>query len=180
VSSNPQATPTDLRWVQPQIEPGYHELRDRENRVVSVLRFEPRPAVAWQYSDQRRARAEAGSAHWDLRIERSGFGGWLGLSAKVLIAGSDSAQVSAGPYFVTGTLEFPGGRTLTWQGGAARSASAFVDGSGRPVIRFDPGSIIDRVNAYVAVEPSTSDARTGPLMAAIGLYLRLAMNKVFK
>ena len=169
--------PAGLRWQQPQVEPGFHELRDGEDHTIATLRFEPRPAVVWQLKDQRRARVDAGASRWDLSIERPGIAGWFGLSAIVSITGRTSGEFHAGAGFISGTLESPG-EPLKWQGGAARSASAFVDTRGETVVRFNPGSVFDRINAYVDVSPNAGDR--WPFLAALGLYLRLAMNKVFK
>lgn len=169
--------PGGLRWQQPQVEPGFHELRDGEDHTVATLRFEPRPAVVWQLKDQRRARVDAGTSHWDLWVERPGISGWFGLAALVQFTGRTSGEFHAGAGFISGTLEGPG-EPLKWQGGAARSASAWVDTEGRTIVRFNPGSILDRINAHVEVSAAAGDR--WPFLAALGLYLRLAMNKIFK
>jgi hypothetical protein len=172
--------PEGLLWVQSQMEPGYHELRAAGDQVIGKLRFAPRPAFVWEYKNERRARAEVGSLHWDFRIERKGLAGLLGIGASVPVAGSDTGNFAARASFITGTLELVSGRRFRWNGGAARSPSAFNDESGKLLVEFEPGSMAERVNTYVKVQPAASGISEWPLLVALGLYLRLAMTKTFR
>lgn len=172
--------PEGLRWAQPQIEPRYHELRDSGDRVHGTLRFAPKGAVVWAYKDRRRARAEFGPSHWDLWIERSGLSGLLGFSAKVVITGRPNGVVNGGAYFLEATIELENGRRLRWSGGAARSPSTVLDETGAQIVQFEPGSIFERINTYVNFQPAGAQLTEWPLIAAVGLYLRLTMNKPFK
>ena len=168
------------RWMQPQTEPGYHELRTGDGSVAGTLRFLPKPAVAWGYTNRRQAHAEIGGRRWDFWIERKGLSGLLGTAATVQITGTDTGTVAAGAFFVRGTLELAGGRRAQWSGGPTRGGPPeFQDEHDRTLVRFETGSIFDRVNAYVVADPGAGSA-DWPLLVALGLYLRLAMNKVFR
>ena len=57
--------------------------------------------------------------------------------------------------------------------------SAFVDDGGRTMLQFRSGSRFTRVNAYVDVQPEAVDLAEWPLLAVLGLYLRLLMNRVY-
>jgi hypothetical protein len=162
------------------MEPGYHELRAADDRVIATLRFEPRPAFRWREPNLRRARAEAGSAHWDLSTVRKGLSGSIGLTATVLITGSNSGNFRSKAFFMTGTLELAGGRCFQWRGGTVSGPSTFSDDEGKVLIRFDRGSIFERINTYVDVQPEAAGLSDWLLLAVLGLYLRLAMNKVFR
>lgn len=170
-----------LRWVQPQIEPGHHELRDSREQLVATLEFQPRPAVSWGYTDRRQARGEAGTAGWDFWIERPGLGGFLGISANVSITGTDTGTLKAGTNFIRGTLQLASGRSFQWDGGATRrGSSTFSDEGGRLLIRFREGSMMERVNTHIDLQPETADLPEKMLLISLGLYLRIAMTKVFR
>ena len=172
--------PDGLRWVQPQMEPGYHELRDTAEQIHGKLRFAPGKAIQWAYTDRRRARAEIGTLRWDFSIERTGIAGLLGFGARVPMTGADTGNFAARASFIAGTLELAGGGTFRWNGGAARAASAFTDEHGKLLVEFEPGSMPDRVSTYVNVQPAASGLSQWPLLVALGLYLRLAMTKTFR
>lgn len=172
--------PGGLRWVQAGLEPGTHDLQGADNVSIATLRFAPKPAISWNYTDRRRARAEHGARHWDLRIERGGIAGMLGIRASVVLSGSNTGTLTAAAYFITGALELDNGHRYRWDGGMARSLSAFNDHDGTLLIRFDPGSLSDRVNTYLHVEPEAARLGDWPLLAILGLYLRLAMTKTFR
>ena len=163
--------------MQPHIERRYHELRAADGQVIAKLTFEPTPVIGWSFSEYRRARAEAGSSHWDLSIERKGFWARLGVTATVLIAGSDSGAVPLRMFLMKGTLELDG-RRCQWSGGGESGSCAFRDEGGQELVGFDGGSIFVLVNTYVRVHPEAGGA--WPLLAVLGLYLRLAANKVFR
>ena len=161
VTSDPGAR---LRWCQPELPQslGHHELRGADDRVLGTLQFQPKPAVTWVYTDRRLAVAEVESGRWEFSVERKGVAGFFGLAATVHVTGADSGGVEAGVFFSTGTLRLTTGRQFQWSGGAARRGpSAF------------------RANT-VEVEPAASTVAERRLLIALGLYLRLAMNKVFR
>ena len=170
-----------LRWIPAKDGAGnYYELRD-DNRVLSTLRFSPKPAVTWGYTDRRHATADAGSARWEFWITRKGFLGSLGLRATVHVTGSHAGEIAAGAFFFNGMLQLDHGRCFKWSGGATEgSNSKFLDEGERVLIIFSSGSIFDKVNAYVEVQPEGLAVSECPLLLALGLYLRLAMNKVYR
>jgi len=170
----------DLRWVQDGVLPGSHDLRAGDGASIATVRFEPRPTISWSYTDRRRARAACGQQHWDLRIERSGIMGLLGIRASVRVSGSDVGAFAAGAFFLTGILELSGGRSFRWDGGMERSRSVFEDASGQLLIGFEPGSMAERINTYLDVRPNAAYLLEWPLLAVLGLYLRLAMSKTFR
>lgn len=170
-----------LRWCQPALLQGQHELRAAGDQVLGTLRFQPKPAVTWVYTDRRLAVAELDSGQWEFSVQRKGLSGLLGLSATVPIAGTDSGDVAAGAFFFTGTLQLTTGRRFQWRAGPARGGpSAFLANTGELLIRFDTGSFFDRVNTYIDVQPGASELPERRLLVALGLYLRLAANKVYR
>jgi hypothetical protein len=179
VSATDPPLPKGLRWVQLQTTPVSRELRDADDRVIGTLRDLPKPAVTWGFTDRRRARGEVGASHWDLSVERKGISGFFGLSATVLIDAGQTGVLLAGPFFTSGTLSLVSGRRLQWKGGVFEGPSAFLDERGRMLVQFRTGSYIKRVNAYVDVQPEAADMSEWPLLAVLGLYLRLLMNRVF-
>jgi hypothetical protein len=169
--------PQGLRWVQAGLQPGSHDLL---GDAGATLRFEPKPAITWAYTNRRRARGAMGPGHWDLWIERRGIAGLLGTRASVLMSGTDVGMLIASAYFMKGTLELMTGHRYLWDGGMARSASAFRDHDGKVLLQFEPGSLLERVNTYLDVQPEAARLSDWPLLAVLGLYLRLAMLKVFR
>jgi len=179
VSSRAPRVPKELRWVQPEAEPG-HELRDADDRLVGTLRFLPKPAVTWGYTDRRRARGEASESHWDLSIERKGLSGLFGLSGTALVDDGHTAVVKAGPFFSTGTLTMANGLRFRWRGSTIEGiASTFLDENGRALVLFRNGSYFTRVNAFVDVQPEAAEMAEWPLLTVLGLYLRLLTNRPF-
>jgi hypothetical protein len=169
-----------LRWCQPELLTGYHELRRGDDRVLSTLRFEPKAAVRWVYADRRSALAKAEWGEWQFSVERKGLSGFIGLGATVPITGTDSGEVKVRAFFLVGKLHLANGRQFQWRGGAARSSSAFLANNGEILLRFDPGSFFDRVNTYVEIQPEALKVREHQLLIALGLYLRLAIGKVWR
>jgi hypothetical protein len=179
VSPAPLAVPKDLRWVQPPSQTD-RELRDGDDRVIGTFRFLSKPAVTWGFTDRRRARGDIGAAHWDLSIERKGVSGFFGLSGTALVDAGSTGVVTAGPFFMTGTVALASGRRFQWKGSRFEGMpSAFVDDGGRTVVQLRSGSYFTRVNAYVDVPPEGGELAEWPLLAVLGLYLRLLMNRVF-
>lgn len=171
--------PRELRWVQPGGDTD-HELRDSEDRVLGWLRFLPKPGITWEFTNPHRARGEVGPAHWDLSIERKGISGFFGLSGTALIDAGQTGILRAGPFFTTGTLSLASGRRLEWKGSMFEGkSSTFVDESGRMLVRFRSGSYFTRVNAFVDAPPEAVEMADWPLLAVLGLYLRVLMNRPF-
>jgi hypothetical protein len=172
--------PKDLRWIQPQAEPD-HELRDADDRLVGALHFLPKPAATWGSTDRRRARAAFGESRWDLSIERKGLSGLFGLAGTALVDEGRTGLVKAGPFFSTGTLSMSNGPRFRWQGSALEGVpSTFADESGRPLVIFRNGSFFTRVNALVDVQPEAAEMPEWPLLAVLGLYLRLLTTRPFR
>jgi hypothetical protein len=171
----------NLRWLTATDGVGkYYELRAGD-QVLGTLRYSPKAAITWGFSDRRHATAEAGAARWEFSVERKGLLGLLGFRATIHVTGSNVAQFAAGAYFVNGTLVIEYGRRFEWSGGSVRlSTSRFFDENGHELIAFKPGSIFDSVNTYVEVSPEGTKSQECPLLLALGLYLRLAMNKVYR
>ena len=167
-----------LRWCQPRLSLGHHELRGAGDEVLGTLGFQAKSAVTWGFTDRRRALAEAGPAQWQFSIERKGVVGALGLGATVHVTGTDSGEVAARAFFITGILQLTNGRRFRWRGGMTENGpSAFLANSGELLVRFEMGSIFDRVNTYVEVQPEAAAVPERQLLIALGLYLRLAMGK---
>ena len=98
----------------------------------------------------------------------------------VLIDDGRTGTVTAGPFFTTGVLSLATGRRFQWKGSLFEGLpSAFVDETGRMFVQFRSGSYFTRVNAYVDVQPAAANGSEWPLLAVLGLYLRLLMNRVF-
>jgi hypothetical protein len=180
VSRAPGSAPDGLYWFQPGTTPVCRELRDASDRVIGTLRDHPKPAVTWDFTDPRRARGEVGSSHWELSIERKGFGGFFGLSGTALIDGGQTGRLDAAAFFSKGTLSLASGRQLRWKGSLIEGASCFfLDEGDRPLMELRSGSYFKRVNAYVDVPHEAEGLREWPLLAVFGMYLRLLMNRVF-
>ena len=123
--------PHGPHWTQPR-RASEHELRDADAHVLGSLRFLPRPAITWGYTDRRRARAEAGGSTWNLSIEWKGFAGFFGLAGRAHVDDGRTGILDAGPFFSTGVLSLAGGRRFRWKGslleaGAARSSTMVAD-----------------------------------------------------
>jgi hypothetical protein len=180
VSAPPLTVPTGLFWFTPRAEPGSRELRDAEDRVIGTLRFLPKPAVTWGFTDRQSARGEVGPLNWDLSIARSGLSGALGASATALIDGGKSGTITCGPFFATGVLALASGRRLVWKGSVlVGMPCAFADDGGTALVRINSGSFSTRVNGTVDVEPQAADVSEWPLLVVLALYLRLLMNRVW-
>lgn len=141
----PGTQPEALRWLQTGLELGAHELRGPADELIATLRFAPRPAVQWEFTHRMPARGEAGDRAWDLSIERAGWQGFLGLKTTAHLAGTDTGRWVGGPGFPMGSGELADGRRLEWRGGTRRAASVILDGAGRPLVHFEPGSVFERI-----------------------------------
>ncbi len=179
-SPPPLPVPQGLHWFQPRTKPVCRELRDVDDHVIGTLRFLPKPAVTWGFTDRQRARAEVGSSHWDLSIVRSGMSGALGFSATVLIDDGKTGTINAGAFFARGTVSLASGRQLRWKGSVFEGGlCTFVDDGGRLLVQINPGSFFRRVNGTVDVQPQAADMSEWPLLVVLALYLRLLMNRVW-
>ena len=179
MSPPPPPVPKGLCWIQPRTEPG-HELRDVEGHVVGTLRFLPKPALTWGYTDRRGARGEVGSSHWGLSIERKGLSGFFGTSGTALIDGGKTGTIKAGAFFMTGALSLATGRRLQWKGSVFEGMPCtFVGDGGRLLVQFNSGSFFTRMNGSVDVQPEAADMSEWPLLVVLALYLRLLMNRIF-
>ena len=179
----PLPVPKGLYWFQPHkpfTAPRYNELRDVEDHVIGTLRFLPKPAVTWGFTDRERARGEVGSSHWDLSIERKGLSGALGLSGTALIDAGHTGTLKARAFFSNGALSLASGRQLQWKGSMFEGRPCtFVDEGGRSLVQFDSGSFFTRVNGSVDVRAEGADLSEWPLLVVLALYLRLLTNRVF-
>lgn len=181
MSPPPLPVPKGLHWFQPHkpfTAPRYNELRDVDDHVIGTLRFLPKPAVTWRFTDRERARGEVGSSHWDLSIERKGLSGALGLSGTALIDGGHTGTIKAGAFFSKGALSLASGRRLQWKGSVFEGGPCtFVDEGGRVLVQFNSGSYFARVNGSVDVRPEAADVAEWPLLVVLALYLRLLTNR---
>ena len=165
-----------LVWYKPERMKGPFELR-RDQAVVGTLTFEPGPAIAWEYTARRPASAETADGKWKLTVVRHGF---LGLKGDVHVEGTNSGVLEAGYLLRRGTLTISEMPDHQWFGGTAElSSDVFKDLQGFPVLRLDHGNYIDRINAHVSVSSGATPPRLVALLASLGLYMRLLMNKVY-
>ena len=164
-----------LLWCKTERMRGQFELR-RNQAVVGTLTFEPGPAFAWEYTARRRASVETAGARWRLTAVRHGF---LGLKADVHIEGTNSGVLEAGYLLRHGTLTISEMPDHQWFGGIAKSSSdIFKDLQGFPILRLDHGNYFDRINAHVSVSSGATPPRLVALLASLGLYMRLLMDKL--
>ena len=84
-------------------------------------------------------------------------------------------------YFLRkGTLTLSGMPDHRWVGSVTRNSSdLFENPLGFPVLRLARGDYFERVNARLAVFPGTPQNLVS-LLACVGLYMRLLMNKVYR
>jgi hypothetical protein len=164
-----------LIWFRPQRIKRRFELR-RDQAVVATLTCDPPRTFAWGYTDRRPASAEASDGKWRLTVVRRGF---LGLKADVHVEGTHSGVLEAGYFLRKGTLRLSETLAHRWAGGLEESSSdAFNDLQGFPVLRLDRGNYFEGVNARVSI-PSGTPPTLASLLACLGLYMRLLMNKVY-
>ena len=166
-----------LIWYHPDRFKQRFELR-RDQAIVATLIFDPRPAAAWEYTARHPASAETADARWTLSVVRRGF---LGLKADVHVEGTNTGVLEAGYFLRRGALTISGMLDLRWAGGIEESSSdLFNDLQGSPVLRLDRGDYFERVNARVSVSSGATPARDVALLASLGLYMRLLMNKAYR
>jgi hypothetical protein len=169
-------TPTDLVWYTPERFTRAFELR-RDRDVVATLRLAPAPTVSWMLRDHQEASAEADDGHWDFSVTRHGF---LGVKGRIDVKGTHSGVLEAGVFLFRGRLTIPPLPPLRWLGGIPEySSDVFQDWRGAPVVRLDRGRYLERINARVAVLSSTTPPPVISLLACLGFYMRLLMNKAY-
>jgi hypothetical protein len=165
-----------LTWYRPERIKEQFELR-RDQIVVATLKFDPRPTFAWEYTARHPAAAETSDGTWTLTVVRRGF---LGLKADVHVDGTNAGVLEASYFLRKGTLTLSGMPDHRWVGSVTRNSSdLFENPLGFPVLRLARGDYFERVNARVAVFPGTPQNLVS-LLACVGLYMRLLMNKVYR
>jgi hypothetical protein len=170
-----EAAATELIWYQPQRFKREFELR-RGQEVTGRLQFQPSPTVSWARANRHRAFAEASDGRWSFSVIRHSF---LGLKANIQVEGTNSGVLEAGFLLLNGNLMIAQMSALRWVGGLARKSSDyFQDMQGSPILRLDQGNFFDNINARVSVLSPTAPLPFVALLASLGLYMRLLMNKV--
>ncbi len=171
-----EAAVATLVWYRPERIKEHFELR-RDQTVVASLKFDPRPTFAWEYTARHPAAAEAADGTWKLTVVRRGF---LGLKADVHVEGSNSGVLEASYFLRKGTLTLSDMPDHRWVGSVTRnSRDVFENIQGFPVLRLARGDYFERVNARVSILPGTSPKLVS-VLACVGLYMRLLMNKVYR
>ena len=172
-----EAAANELIWYQPQRLKREFELR-RGQEVVGRLQFQPSPTLSWQRSNRQRAFAETSNGRWSFSVTRHGF---LGLKANIQVEGTNSGILKAGFLLLNGNLEIAQISALRWVGGLARrSSDSYQDIQGSPILRLDQGNFFDNVNARVSILSPTAPLPFVALLASLGLYMRILMNKVYR
>ena len=166
-----------LIWYKHDRMTRQFELR-REQAVVGTLTFDRGAALAWEYTARHPASAAAADGKWRLTVERHGF---LGLKADVHVQGTNTGVLEAGYLLRRGTLTMSEMPDHQWFGGIAESSfDVFRDLQGFPVLRLDHGNYFEGINAHVSVSSGATPPRLVGLLASLGLYMRLLMNKVYE
>jgi hypothetical protein len=168
-----------IEWVQPEFLKGAFQLQ-HDDAVVAELRFEPKPAVTWAYTDPRAARATAGGREWRFTVSRPGVAGFLGYTAVVRIEGSDAGSSALTTFVSRGTVEFARGRRLEWRGGLWRGSTSTFARDGATLVKFGSGSPLQRVVTHVEIMPAARGSDEWPFLAALGLYLRMLSGRVWR
>lgn len=165
-----------LVWCRPERVKQRFELR-RAETAVATLTFDPPPTFVWGYTARRPAFAETADGRWRLSVVRRGF---LGMKGDVLVQGSNAGALEAGYLLRRGTLTISEMQDYEWFGGVTEgSFDVFKDLQGMPVLRLDRGNYFERVNAKVSVSSGATSRRDVVLLASVGLYMRLLMDKVY-
>ncbi|HYR85456.1 MAG TPA: hypothetical protein VE422_15320 [Terriglobia bacterium] len=163
-----------LTWYSAKGVKQHFELR-RDDAVIARMTFDPSPAVEWEYRAPHAALVVASDANWRMRVVRRGF---LGLKSNIHVEGTNTGVLEAGYFLCRGTLAVSQMPNHRWTGGIWEGSSdSFTHPEGFPVIRLDRGSYFDDVKARVAVLAGSTPPRDVALLAALGLYTRLLMNK---
>jgi hypothetical protein len=166
-----------LFWYRPERMKQRFELH-RDQAVIATLTFDPLPNFAWDYTARHPASAETADGKWRLTKVRRGF---LGMRADVHVEGTNSGVLEAGFLLRRGTLTISEMPDHQWFGGIAElSFDVFKDLQGFPVLRLEHGNYFERINAHVSVESGATPPRVVALLACVGLYMRLLMNKVYE
>jgi hypothetical protein len=170
-----------LSWRQPDLGKPCHLLEDDQRATVARLDFQQQPGVVWNARNPQRADGQAGGSRWTFTIQRSGVSGLLGLSATVLIEGSQSGQVVTGANFVNGKVTLAGAPDMEWRSSATRpGGSRFTSSDGTLLVHFLAGSIADRINTIVEIAPPAMDRPERWLLSTLGLYLRVVGRRPFR
>lgn len=170
-----------LYWSQPDLGKPSHLLQDDQRATVARLDFQPQPGVAWNARNPQRAEGQAGASRWTFTVQRTGVSGLLGLSANVLIGGPQPGQVVTGANFVNGKVTLAGAPDMDWRSSPTRpGGSRFTSTDGTLLVHFLAGSIADRINTTVELEPPAMDRPERWLLSSLGLYLRVVGRRPFR
>jgi hypothetical protein len=170
-------TPAErLLWYKPKRTKRHFELR-RDQAVVGTLTFDPVPFSVWDYTARQPASVETADGKWKITVVRRGF---LGLKSDVHVEGTNSGILEASYLLRRGTLTISEMPDHQWFGGIMElSFDVFKDLQGFPVLRLDHGDYFERINAHVSVPSAATPPRVVALLASVGLYMRLLMNKMY-
>ena len=175
-TSPPPAPGETLVWYRPERITQRFELR-RGQAAMATLTFDAAPAIAWELTARHAATAESADARWRITVARRGF---LGLKADVHVEGTNEGVLEASYLLRKATVSLSQMPGYQWAGSITKNSSdVFLHPERFPVVRFDRGSYFDRVNARVAVLAEATP-RDIVLLASLGLYMRLLMNKIYR
>jgi len=170
-----EAAASELIWYQPRRFKREFELR-RAQDVIGRLEFQPSLTALWLRTNRYPAFAETSDGRWSFLVMRHGF---LGLKANIQVEGTNSGILEAGFLLLNSNLKIAPMSDLRWAGGLARKSSDyFKDMQGSPILRLDEGNFLDNINARVSILSPTVTLPFAALLASLGLYMRLLMNKV--
>ena len=169
------AAAKEFIWYQPQRFESEFELRSGQE-VLGRLQFQLSPTVSWERANRHLAVAEASNGSWSFSVIRHGF---LGLKGNIEVQGTNSGILEGGFLFLNGNLKISQMSALRWVGGLARKSSDyFQDMQGSPILRLDQGNFFENINARVSILSPTAPPLFVALLASLGLYIRILMNKV--
>ncbi len=172
---------TPFQWTQPDLAARSHELRDPQGQVTARFSFDVTPGLAWSLRDPKVAVVQGDDMRWTFSVQRRGWTGFLGLTAIVTITGPQSGELRAGSFLANGRLKLGDDLSFIWRSSLARpGGSAFLSATLEPLVQFQPGSISERVNAYVHLNRATISQPHTLLLLGLGLYLRLLMGRPFR
>jgi hypothetical protein len=170
-----EAAASELIWYQPKLFKNEFELR-RGQEVLGRLQFQPPPTLSWERTNRHQAFAETSNGRWSFSVIRHGF---LGLKANIQVEGTNSGVLEAGFFLLKGNLKIAQMSALRWVGGLPRKSSDyFQDMQGSPFLRLDQGNFFNHINARVSIFCPTATLPLVALLASLGLYMRILMNKV--
>jgi hypothetical protein len=110
----------------------------------------------------------------------SGFYGW---AATVHISGTNTAAIDLTRAVSHGELRVDGRRTFNWEGKPIRGATSVFslpDGQSTAVVLFRTGSPLKAVTTRVEVTRAGLALEEWPLLAVLGFYLRMLMNRTWR